>query len=149
MFEREGADLLTEVHVSFPQASLGDRIEVPTLGGKAQLAIPQGTQSGKVFRLRGQGLPHLGGSGRGDEYVRVVVETPRNLTSRQKELLKQLWDLERGGAGGRGGGAGGGPGGGPGGDGEGGEAGAAEGARGGGGSGGGSGKGKGRIFGRK
>ena len=140
MFEREGADLLTEVHVSFPQASLGDRIEVPTLGGKAQLAIPQGTQSGKVFRLRGQGLPHLGGSGKGDEYVRVIVETPRNLTARQKELLKQLWDLEHGGAGGRGGGAD------VGGDGEGGEAGAADRGKGGG---GGTGKGKGRIFGRK
>jgi len=132
MFEREGADLLTEVHVGFPQASLGDRIEVPTLGGKAQLAIPQGTQSGKVFRLRGQGLPHLGGSGKGDEYVRVIVETPRNLTARHRELLKQLWDLDREGAGG-GADATGGDGGGAGGH----------------GAAGGPGKGKGRIFGRK
>ena len=144
MFEREGADLLTEVHVSFPQASLGDRIEVPTLGGKAQLGIPQGTQSGKVFRLRSQGLPHLGGSGKGDEYVRVIVETPRDLTARQKELLKQLWDLERDGAGGRSGSGGGSDGGdraesgGP-----------SAGAGGGKGGGGGTGKGKGRIFGRK
>ncbi len=97
MFEREDSDLLTEVRVSFPQAALGDRIEVPTLTGKAELTIPAGTQPGKVFRLRGMGLPHLGGPGKGDEYVRVVVEVPRSLGARQKELLRQLWELERGG----------------------------------------------------
>ena len=94
-FEREDSDLLTEVRVSFPQAALGDSIEVPTLTGKAELNVPAGTQSGKVFRLRGMGLPHLGGPGKGDEYVRIIVEVPRSLGAREKELLRQLWELER------------------------------------------------------
>ncbi len=95
-FEREGPDLLVEVGISYPQAALGDKIEVPTLTGKAQLTIPPGTQTHKVFRLRGQGLPHLRGAGRGDQYVRVIVETPRHISGRQKELLKELKELEEG-----------------------------------------------------
>ena len=94
-FEREGSDLLLEIGISFSQAALGDKIEVPTLSGKASLTIPHGTQSHKVFRLRGQGLPHLRGAGRGDQYVRVIIETPRNITSRQKELLKELQATEK------------------------------------------------------
>jgi molecular chaperone DnaJ len=94
-FEREGPDLLQEVGISFGQAALGDKLEVPTLSGKAQLTIPPGTQTHKVFRLRGQGLPHLRGGGRGDQYVRVVIETPRDLTARQKELLKELKETEK------------------------------------------------------
>jgi molecular chaperone DnaJ len=111
-FERENSDLLTEVPISYPQAALGDRIEVQTLTGKAELTVPPGTQTGKVFRLRGLGLPHLGGAGRGDQYVRVVIEVPRHLSSHHKALLKELWDLERGGGsgtdeeGGKGGGKG-------------------------------------------
>jgi molecular chaperone DnaJ len=94
-FEREGPDLLLEVGISYSQAALGDKLEVPTLSGKAQLTIPPGTQTHKVFRLRGQGLPHLRGAGRGDQYVRVILETPKSLTSRQKELMKELRDLDK------------------------------------------------------
>ncbi len=64
--------------------------------GKAQLTVPPGTQTHKVFRLRGQGLPHLRGSGRGDQYVRVILETPRVLSAEQKDLMQRLMDLERG-----------------------------------------------------
>lgn len=95
-FEREGPDLLLEVAISYSQAALGDKIEVPTLTGKAQLTIPPGTQTHKVFRLRGQGLPHLRGAGRGDQYVRVIVETPKSVSGRHKELLKELMELEKG-----------------------------------------------------
>jgi molecular chaperone DnaJ len=93
-FEREGPDLLLEVPITFSQASLGDKIEVPTLTGKAQLTIPPATQTHKVFRLRGQGLPHLRGAGRGDQYVRVILETPRHLTGEQKDLLRRLRESE-------------------------------------------------------
>lgn len=99
-FEREGPDLLLEVPITFAQAALGDLIEVPTLTGKAQLTIPPATQTHKVFRLRGQGLPHLRGAGRGDQYVRVMVETPRHLSGEQKELLQRLKGLDSGSGGG-------------------------------------------------
>jgi molecular chaperone DnaJ len=95
-FDREGPDLLLEVPITFAQAALGDKIEVTTLTGKAALTIPQGTQTHKVFRLRGQGLPHLRGAGRGDQYVRVIVETPRNLNGEQKDLMKRLRELDEG-----------------------------------------------------
>jgi molecular chaperone DnaJ len=95
-FEREGSDLLHEVYITFAQAALGDKIEVPTLTGKAKLSVPAGTQNNKVFRLRGQGMPHLRGSGQGDLYVRVIVDVPRHLTSRQKELLREFADLDKG-----------------------------------------------------
>lgn len=95
-FEREGPDLLLEVPITFSQAALGDKLEVTTLTGKAQLTIPPGTQTHKVFRLRGQGLPHLRGAGRGDQYVRVILETPRTLSAEQKELLQRLMELDRG-----------------------------------------------------
>jgi len=95
-FEREGPDLLLEVPITFAQAALGDKIEVTTLTGKAQLTIPPGTQTHKVFRLRGQGLPHLRGAGRGDQYVRVIVETPRTLSAEQKDLMQRMMELEKG-----------------------------------------------------
>jgi len=94
-FEREGPDLLLEVPITFAQAALGDKIEVPTLTGKAKLTIPPATQTHKVFRLRGQGLPHLRGAGRGDQYVRTIVETPRHLTGEQKDLVRRLRELEK------------------------------------------------------
>ncbi len=111
-FEREGPDLLLEIGISFAQAALGDKIEVPTLTGKAELTIPPTTQTHKVFRLRGQGLPHLRGSGRGDQYVRVILETPHRLTSEQKDLFRKLRDAERNEGGGEGEGNGKGKGGG-------------------------------------
>jgi molecular chaperone DnaJ len=90
LYKREGADLLCDVPVSFPQAALGAQIEVPTLEGKVTMKLPAGSPSGKVFRLRGKGLPLFGGYGKGDQLVRVVVEVPESLTARQRELLEQL-----------------------------------------------------------
>jgi molecular chaperone DnaJ len=90
LFAREGTDVVCEVPVSFVQAALGTELEVPTLGGSAKMKIPAGTQSGQVFRLKGHGIPDLNGYGRGDEVVRVVVETPRKLSPRQRELLEEF-----------------------------------------------------------
>lgn len=89
-FTREGGNIYITAEVSFPQAALGAQVEVPTLDGPVELTIPEGTQSGSVFRLRGKGVPSLRGAGRGDEYVTVNVVTPKSLTSRQKELLREL-----------------------------------------------------------
>ncbi len=94
IFQRSGPDLMTEVPFSFTQLALGDKVEIPTLRSRVEMAIPPGTQSGKVFRLRGQGLPVLNGGGRGDQLVRVFVETPRKLTERQKELLREFAHIE-------------------------------------------------------
>jgi len=90
LFRREGADILCDVPVSFPQAALGANLDVPTLEGKVKMRLPPGTQSGRIFRLRGKGLPVFGGYGKGDELVKVVVEVPAKLTHRQRELLEQL-----------------------------------------------------------
>lgn len=90
LFEREGSDVICEVPVSFVQAALGDEIDVPTLDGKVKFRIPEGTQSGTVFRLRGKGIPFLRSSGRGDQHVRIKVVTPGKLTERQKELLTEF-----------------------------------------------------------
>jgi molecular chaperone DnaJ len=94
MFQRSGPDVMTEIPFSFAQLALGDRVEIPTLRGKVEMSIPGGTQSGKVFRLRGQGLPHLEGGGRGDQLVRVFIEVPRKLNKKQKELLEEFERLE-------------------------------------------------------
>ena len=90
IFTREGTDLVCEVPVSIAQAALGTEIEVPTLDGSAQVKVPAGTQSGQMFRLRGRGVADLGGYGKGDELVRIVVETPKKLTARQRELLEEF-----------------------------------------------------------
>ncbi len=90
IFRREGNDVLCDVPISFPQAALGAEIDVPTLDGPVKMKIKEGTQSGSVFRLRGRGIPDLHGYGRGDELVRVVVETPRRLTPLQRELLREF-----------------------------------------------------------
>lgn len=87
-FERDGTSVLSEVSVSFAEAALGTELEVPTIDGKVKLNIPEGTQPGAVFRLRGKGIPNLHGSGRGDQYVTVNVAVPKNLTSAQKEALR-------------------------------------------------------------
>ncbi len=89
-FGREGDDLLCEVPITFPQAALGTTAKVPTLDGTEDLEVPRGTQSGTVFRLTGRGFQNVRGYGRGDELVRVVIETPRRLTKRQEELLREL-----------------------------------------------------------
>jgi len=90
LFVRQDNDVVIEVPVSFPQATLGAEIEVPTLEGKIKLKVPPGTQSGKVIRLKAKGFVDLHGYGRGDQLVRVVVETPRRLTARQRELLEEF-----------------------------------------------------------
>jgi molecular chaperone DnaJ len=89
-FERRGDDILYEAQISFPQAALGIKINVPTLDGEAKLKIPVGTQSGTIFRLKGKGMPHLHGWGKGNQFVNVVVRTPTKLTRRQKKLIKEL-----------------------------------------------------------
>jgi len=93
-FERHGDDIICEVPISFAQAALGAEIEVPTLTSTARVKIPRGTQSGQIIRLRGQGLPNVNGYGRGDELIRVVIETPRHLTPRQEELLREFAKTE-------------------------------------------------------
>jgi len=90
IFQRHGNDLLCEVPISFAQATLGAEIEVPTLDGKAKMRVPAGTQSGKLFRLRGKGMPDVRGYGRGDELARVILETPRGLNAKQKALLQEF-----------------------------------------------------------
>jgi molecular chaperone DnaJ len=89
-FEREAENLLCEIPISFPQAALGAEIEAPTLDGKIPLKIPKGTQSHHIFRVRGKGMPHLRGHGRGDLFIRVVIETPTRLNERQRELLEEF-----------------------------------------------------------
>ena len=88
-FERDGASILLEQEVSFAQAALGSEIEVPTLDGKVKLNIPEGTQPGSVFRLKGKGVPYLRANGRGDQFVTVKVAVPKGMTSSQKEALRQ------------------------------------------------------------
>ena len=89
-FEREGTSVLLEQDISYAQAVLGGEIEVPTLDGKVKLTIPEGTQPGTVFRMRGKGIPYLRGSGRGDQFVSVQLKVPKDLRSHQKELLRQF-----------------------------------------------------------
>ncbi|UCG37422.1 MAG: molecular chaperone DnaJ [Candidatus Bathyarchaeota archaeon] len=90
VFKRRGSNILCEAHINFPQAALGSEIYVPTLDGKAKLKIPAGTQTDTLFRLRNKGVPQLRGWGKGDQIVRVIVQTPTKLTRHQKKLLKDL-----------------------------------------------------------
>ena len=88
-FQRDGADLFCKVPVSMTTAAMGGEIEVPTIDGKkARVTIPEGTQTGKQFRLKGKGMPVLRSSQSGDMYIQVTVETPVNLSRRQRELLQ-------------------------------------------------------------
>lgn len=91
VFRREGSNLFCEIPISITQAALGSTLEVPTLdGGKARVTVPEGTQSGTSFRVRGQGVPHLGSRGKGDLHVTVRVVVPARLTSEQRKLMEQL-----------------------------------------------------------
>ena len=90
LFRREGNDVLCEAPITFTQAVLGGEMEIPTIDGKVKYDIPEGTQTGTTFRLRGKGIPNLNGRGRGDQYVTVYIETPRNLSREQKEALKKF-----------------------------------------------------------
>ena len=93
IFIREDTEVICEVPISFTQAALGATIDVPTLDGKVKMKIPSGTQSGKVFRLRGKGIPHLNGQHRGDQHVRVTVEVPEKMNKRQRDLLEEFAKL--------------------------------------------------------
>lgn len=90
LFKRQGADVLCTVPVSFPQAVLGTDLEVPTLEGRVTMKLPPGTQSGKVFRLRGKGIPAYGGVGKGDELVTIMVEVPDSVSRQQRKLIEEL-----------------------------------------------------------
>lgn len=90
IFKRQGNDIFVSIPVSFSQAALGCELEVPTVDGKSQLKILPGTQSGTQFTLKGKGAPRLNGGIRGNEYINVVIETPTNLTSKQKKLFEEL-----------------------------------------------------------
>ena len=89
-FERTGYDLVEELHVPMTQAALGAHLEYETLDGTEDLVVPEGTQSGRVFRLRGRGVPHVNDRGRGDLLVRIVVDTPTDLGAEEQELLRRL-----------------------------------------------------------
>lgn len=90
IFEREGYNVWVEMHISYPEAALGCELEVPTLDGKVKYNVPAGTQSGDVFKLRNKGIQTLNNRGRGDELVRVIVDIPKKVTEKQKQLILEL-----------------------------------------------------------
>ena len=89
-FKREGTNVYLDFPISVTQAILGDEVEVPTLDGRVKYTIPEGTQSGTVFRLKGKGIPYLRSGSRGDQFVTVNVSIPKNLTKDQRELVEKL-----------------------------------------------------------
>jgi len=92
-FIREKDDIIYNLFITFPQAALGSEVEVQTLTGKAMLKIDQGTQPGKMLKMKGKGIRHLNYSGSGDQIVRINVAVPQKLNSKEKELIKQLSEL--------------------------------------------------------
>jgi len=92
-FSREGDDIVCQIPISFPQAALGAEMEIPTLNGKKKIPIPKGTETGDIFRIKGEGFPRLRGYGRGDQLVQVIVKTPKNLTKRQEEILREFEEV--------------------------------------------------------
>jgi len=93
-FTRDGRNVIHDLAISFPEASLGAKLEVPTLTGKVNIKVPEGTQSGKVFRLKGKGLPSVNGYGKGDQLVHVSVWTPQKLSKDERKMLEKLQDSE-------------------------------------------------------
>jgi molecular chaperone DnaJ len=92
-FSRDGDDIICQIPISFTQAALGSEVEIPTLNGKRNLSIPKGTETGEIFRIKGEGFPKLRGYGRGDQVVQIIVKTPKNLTKRQEELLREFEEV--------------------------------------------------------
>ena len=90
LFRREGTSILCDAPITFAQAVLGAELEIPTIDGKVKYELPEGTQTGTTFRLKGKGIPSINGRGRGDQYVTVYIETPKNLNKEQKEALKKF-----------------------------------------------------------
>ncbi|ARK29313.1 molecular chaperone DnaJ [Halalkalibacter krulwichiae] len=95
-FDRDGDDIYCEMPLTFAQVALGDEIEVPTLSGKVKLKIPAGTQTGTNFRLRGKGVPNVHGRGQGDQHVKIRVVTPKNLTDKEKDLIRDFAQMSGG-----------------------------------------------------
>jgi len=92
LFRRDGSDVYCDAPITFTQAVLGGELEIPTIDGKVKYDIPEGTQTGTTFRLRNKGIPNVNGRGRGDQFVTVHIETPRNLTREQKDALRKFSD---------------------------------------------------------
>ena len=90
LFERRGDDVWCDLPITFTQAVLGTEVTVPTLDGKVKYTIHEGTQPNDIFKLKGRGIPRLGGRGKGDQYVRIVVEIPKNLNAKQKDLIRDF-----------------------------------------------------------
>lgn len=93
-FERDGDNIRSEVHVSFAQAALGDKIDVETVEGSVKMKVPAGTQSGEIYRIRSKGVPKLRGFGRGDHLVKVIVDVPTKLSRKEKKLIEGLRGLD-------------------------------------------------------
>ena len=94
IFKRDGNNVYLIAPITFSQAALGDKIEIPTLDGKTNLKIPPGTQSGTTFRLNGKGIPYVDGYGTGDQFVKIKVKTPKSLSKQEKELFEELRKTE-------------------------------------------------------
>lgn len=93
-FERHNDDIFYEMPITFGQAALGDEITVPTLYGNVKMNVKPGTQTHSILRLKGKGMPHLHGNGQGDQLIRVIVQTPKNLNEEQKELMRKFYKME-------------------------------------------------------
>lgn len=93
IFKRQGNDIVCEMPITFAQAALGAELEVPTLDGKVKYSMPEGTQTGSIFRLKGKGIPYLRGSGRGDQYVKVEIDVPKKLNEEQKALIREFAEI--------------------------------------------------------
>ena len=91
-FKRKGNDIYVDAHISMASAALGIEIKVPTVDGDVSYTVPAGTQSGTLFRLRGKGVPRVNSSGRGDQYVKVIVDIPKTLNEKQKEALRMFME---------------------------------------------------------
>ena len=94
-FSRDGDDVVCQIPVSFSQAALGAEIEIPTLEGERRITIPKGAESGEILRMKGAGFPKIGSYGRGDQLVQIIVKTPKNLTKRQEEILREFEELSK------------------------------------------------------
>ena len=93
LFTRQGYDIMCDFPITFVEAALGAEVQVPTIDGNVKYNIPEGTQTGTVFRLKDKGVPKLhGGGARGNQYVKINVEIPKNLSEKQKDLLRQFGD---------------------------------------------------------
>ncbi len=90
LFRRDGSDVYCDAPITFTQAVLGGEMEIPTIDGKVSYTLPEGTQSGSTFRLKGKGIPNVNGRGRGDQFVTVHIETPKGLNREQKEALRKF-----------------------------------------------------------